>query len=123
MRLSLGLTAAMLPYTVFICLAALAAATLQSLGEFRFASGSALGAQYLLARRGIVIAPGRITTDCRQGQVYIMAGCVLVGGVLQLLVQLPALQQLGFQFRFDFASSRQSLGRNLAAQWRRQRSA
>ena len=35
MRLVLGLTAVMLPYTIFICLAAMASATLQTLHEFR----------------------------------------------------------------------------------------
>jgi putative peptidoglycan lipid II flippase len=113
MKLSLGLTAAMLPYTVFICLAALAAATLQSLGEFRLPAlvPSVLNICWLVG--AWFVAP-RITADCRQ-QVYIMAGCVLVGGVLQLLVQVPALARLGFQFRFDIAASRKSLGRILRA--------
>lgn len=109
MRLSLGLTAAMLPYTIFICLAALVAATLQSLGEFRLPAlvPSVLNICWLVG--AWFIAP-RITAD-HQGQAYVMAGCVLVGGVLQLLVQLPALTRVGFRFRFDFATSRQSLGR------------
>jgi putative peptidoglycan lipid II flippase len=112
-RLSLGLTAAMLPYTVFICLAALAAATLQALGEFRLPAlvPSVLNICWLIG--AWFIAP-RITAD-RQQQAYVMAGCVLLGGVLQLLVQLPALKRLGFQFRFDFAASRQSLGQILRA--------
>ncbi len=111
MRLSLGLTATMLPYTVFICLAALAAATLQSLGEFRLPAlvPSVLNICWLVG--AWFIAP-RITAD-RQGQAYIMAGCVLVGGVLQLLVQLPALRRLGFRFDFDYRESRRSLGRIL----------
>jgi putative peptidoglycan lipid II flippase len=108
MRLSLGLTATMLPYTVFICLAALAAATLQSLGEFRLPAlvPSVLNICWLVG--AWFIAP-RITAD-RQGQAYIMAGCVLVGGVLQLLVQLPTLRRLGFKFDFDYRESRRSLG-------------
>jgi putative peptidoglycan lipid II flippase len=113
MRLSLGLTATMLPYTVFICLAALAAATLQSLNEFRLPAlvPSVLNICWLVG--AWFIAP-RITAD-RQGQAYIMAGCVLVGGVLQLLVQLPALRRLGFRFDFDYRESRRSLGRILRA--------
>jgi putative peptidoglycan lipid II flippase len=113
MRLSLGLTATMLPYTVFICLAALAAATLQSLGEFRLPAlvPSVLNICWLI---GAWFIARRITTD-RQGQAYVMAGCVLVGGVLQLLVQLPALKRLGFRFDFTFAESRRSLGRIVRA--------
>src|SRR4051794_7824503 len=91
MRLSLGLTAAMLPYTVFICLAALAAATLQSLGEFRWPAlvPSVMNVCWLVG--AWFIAP-RITSDAAH-QAFVMAGCVLVGGVLQLLVQLPALRR------------------------------
>jgi putative peptidoglycan lipid II flippase len=113
MRLSLGLTATMLPYTVFICLAALAAATLQSLGEFRLPAlvPSVLNICWLVGAWWI--AP-RITPD-RQGQAYMMAGCVLVGGVLQLLVQLPTLRRLGLRFDFNYAESRRSLGRILRA--------
>jgi putative peptidoglycan lipid II flippase len=113
MRLSLGLTATMLPYTVFICLAALAAATLQSLGEFRLPAlvPSVLNICWLVGAWWI--AP-RITAD-RQGQAYIMAGCVLIGGLLQLLVQLPALRRLGLRFEFNYAESRRSLSRILRA--------
>ncbi len=112
-RLSLGLTATMLPYTVFICLAALAAATLQSLGEFRLPAlvPSVLNICWLVG--AWFIAP-RVTPD-RQGQAYVMAGCVLVGGVLQLLVQFPALKRLGFRLEFNYAESRRSLGKIVRA--------
>ena len=113
LRLTLGLTAVMLPYTVFICLAALAAATLQALGEFRLPAlvPSVLSIVWIVG--AWCIAP-RITADRRQ-QAYIMAGCVLLGGVLQLLVQLPSLRRRGFRFCFDPAASRGSLGRILRA--------
>ncbi len=109
MRLLLGLTAAMLPYAVLICLAALATATLQTLGEFRLPATvpSILNLCWILG--AWFIAP-RITAD-RQQQAFVMAGCVLVGGVLQLLVQLPRLRRLGFRFQVDFAASRAALGR------------
>ncbi len=109
MRLSLGLTAALLPYTVLICLAALAAATLQSLGEFRLPAlvPSVLNICWLVG--AWFVAP-RLTAD-PQRQAFVMAGCVLVGGVLQLFVLLPALWRRGFCFAFDFSGSRRSLGR------------
>ena len=55
------------------------------------------------------IAP-RISSDPGV-QAYVMAVCVLVGGVLQWLVQWPALRRLGFRFELDFAASRQALWR------------
>ncbi len=109
MRLVLGLTAAMLPYTVLICLAALATATLQTLGEFRLPAAipSVLNICWLIG--AWFIAP-RVTASA-EGQAFIMSGCVLVGGLLQFVVQLPRLRQLGFRFEFDFVASRTALVR------------
>ena len=44
-----------------------------------------------------------------------MAGCVLVSGVLQWLVQMPALRRHGFRFDLDFAASREAIGRVIRA--------
>jgi len=109
MRLVLGLTAVMLPYTVFICLAALASATLQALGEFRLPAlvPSVLNICWLAT--AWFIAP-RVSSDAGV-QAYVMGVCVLVGGVLQFLVQWPALLRLGFRFELDFAASRQAICR------------
>jgi putative peptidoglycan lipid II flippase len=109
MRLVLGLTAVMLPYTIFICLAAMASATLQTLHEFRVPAmiPSVMNVCWLVT--AWLIAP-RISSDTAV-QAYVMAWCVLVGGALQWFVQWPALRKLGFRFELDFAASRQALGR------------
>ena len=39
-------------------------------------------------------------------QAYAIAAAVLVSGVLQFVVQLPALRRLGFRFDYDWAASR-----------------
>jgi putative peptidoglycan lipid II flippase len=90
-----------------ICLAALATATLQTLGEFRLPAAVPSILNLCWIAGAWFIAP-RVTAD-REGQAFVMAGCVLVGGLLQLLVQLPRLRRLGFRFQFDFAASRAGL--------------
>ncbi len=113
MRLLLGLTAAMLPYTVFICLAAMVSATLQALGEFSLPAiaPAILNLSWLIG--AWFIAP-RISSD-PQTQAYVMAGCVVVSGVVQWLVQVPALRRQGFRFDLDFAASRQAMGQVMRA--------
>jgi putative peptidoglycan lipid II flippase len=101
-----GLTAAMLPYLVFICLAAQASATLQALFQFRWAALSPLllNVCWLAAAWGV--AP-YFASD-KMAQAYAIAAAVLISGVLQWLVQLPALRKLGFRFEYDWPASRQA---------------
>ncbi|HLA84568.1 MAG TPA: murein biosynthesis integral membrane protein MurJ [Thermoguttaceae bacterium] len=106
--LLLGLTASMLPYAVFICVAAQVAATLNTLGHF----GVPAAAPTLLNLCGIAgawwIAP-RVSSDTA-AQAYVLAACVLVAGVLQLGVQVPVLLRLGFRFDFNWAAARGEMG-------------
>ena len=97
MRLLMGLTAVMMPYMVFICLAAQVAATLQALSHFSVPAlaPAILNLCWLLAVWGI--AP-RFAPD-KQAQAYAIAVAVLVSGVLQLAVQLLMLPRLGFRYR------------------------
>src|SRR5260370_1266724 len=81
-----------------------AAATLQTRGEFRL-QGAVPSILNLCGILGAWFIAPRITAD-REGQAFVMAGCVLVGGLLQLLVQLPRLRRMGFRFQFDFTASR-----------------
>ena len=99
-----GLTAALLPYLIFICLAAQASAALQALSEFRWpaVAPSLLNVCWLAAVWGV--AP-RFAPD-KLAQAYVIAAAILVSGVLQLGVQLPALARLGFRFDYDWAAAR-----------------
>jgi putative peptidoglycan lipid II flippase len=99
-----SLSATMLPYMIFICLAAQASATLQALLHFRWPaiSPALLNVCWLAAVWGI--AP-RFAPD-KLAQAHVIAAAIVVSGVLQFAVQLPALRALGFRFDYNWQSSR-----------------
>jgi putative peptidoglycan lipid II flippase len=94
--LVVGLTAALLPYMVLICLTAQAAATLQALGHFTMPALApvVLNVCWLA---GIGVA-ALLFTDRVTQQGYVLAISVLVGGVIQLTMQLVPLYRYGFRF-------------------------
>jgi putative peptidoglycan lipid II flippase len=99
-----GLSAVMLPYLLFICLAAQVSATLHALSHFRAAALAPallnvcwLGAAWLVAPR---FAPDH------RAQAYVIACAVTLAGVLQFVVQLPVLYGLGFRFQYDWPATR-----------------
>ena len=102
----IGLLAAMLPYMVFVCLAAQASAALQALLEFRVPAiaPALLNVCWLAAAWGVApyFAPDK------QAQALTLAVAVVVSGVLQFGVQLPALRRKGFRFEYDWAASREA---------------
>ncbi|HUY34010.1 MAG TPA: murein biosynthesis integral membrane protein MurJ [Pirellulales bacterium] len=112
-RLLLGLTAVMLPYLFFICLAAQVSGTLHALAHF---STPAL-APTLLNICWLVavwqVAP-RMTTD-GETQAYILAVSVLVAGVLQLAAQAIMLRRLGFRFDYNWGANRDALRQIVAS--------
>jgi putative peptidoglycan lipid II flippase len=113
MGLLLGLTAAMLPYAVLICVAAQVAATLQSLSHFA-APALAPTLLNLCWLFGVwVIAPS-FAPD-KHAQAYVLAACVVAAGVLQLGIQIPVLFRLGFQFDYNWAAGRSALGEVIRA--------
>ncbi|HZZ30159.1 MAG TPA: murein biosynthesis integral membrane protein MurJ [Pirellulales bacterium] len=92
-----GLSAVLLPYLILVCLTAIISATLQGLGRFAapaFAP-AALNVCWILGAWWI--APHASSNPVTQG--YVLAGCILLGGVVQWLVQWPALRQAGFKIR------------------------
>ncbi len=101
-----ALLAAMLPYMVLICLAAQASAALQAMFEFRVPAmaPAILNICWLVA--ALVVAP-RLADD-QMSQALIIAAAVLVSGVLQIGVQVPALYRHGFRFNYDWSASRQA---------------
>ena len=88
----------MLPYLVCICLAAQASAALQALFSFRWPALSPvlLNVCWLAAVWGVApcVSPDKLA------QAYVIAGAILVSGVLQLAVQLPALREARISLRF-----------------------
>ncbi len=95
--LLLGLTATMLPYMLLVCLAALIAATLQALSRFAVAAVAPAVLNVCWLFGACVIAP-RVSHEPVQ-QAYVLAGCVLVAGVLQLAWQWSALRRQGFRWQ------------------------
>jgi putative peptidoglycan lipid II flippase len=90
-----GLSAVLLPYLILVCLAAVTSATLQGLG--RFAAGAfAPAVLNLFWIAAVVLIVPRIAIDA-VGQAYVLAVCVLVGGVFQWVVQWPGLWREGFR--------------------------
>jgi putative peptidoglycan lipid II flippase len=104
-----GLTAMMLPYLLFICLAAQVAATLQALTHFSTPALTPMLLNLCWLVGACVIAP-RLAPN-RLAQAYAIAICVLVAGVLQLAVQLPVLRSLGFRYDYNWPASREAIGR------------
>jgi putative peptidoglycan lipid II flippase len=111
--LLIGLTAALLPYMVLICLTAQAAATLQALGHFTMPALApvVLNVCWLL---GVWVAASFFTDD-KHAQAYVLAVSVLLGGVVQLGMQLPPLLRHGFRFDYDWAASASAVGQVVRA--------
>lgn len=97
--LVLGLSAVMLPYLAFICLAAQVSATLHALGEF---TAPAMAPAFLnIAWLAAVLWVAPWWTDDKATQAYIIAATITVGGAVQLAVQLPALRRLGMRWDYN----------------------
>lgn len=109
MPLLTGLTAVMLPYLFFICLAAQVSGTLHALAHY----GAPALAPTLLNICWLaavwLVAP-RMAPD-KEAQAYVLAGSIVVAGVLQLAVQVPTLRRLGFRFDYNWPASRDAVRR------------
>lgn len=103
--LLIGLTATLLPYLVFICLAAQVSAALQALLEFRWPALAPMLLNVCWLAAAWFIAP-RFDGD-KPAQAYCLAIAILVSGLLQLAVQLPALRRVGFRWDFDWLAARE----------------
>ncbi len=103
-RLLAGLTAAMLPYLWFVCLAAQLSTTLNALARFSVPALAAALLNVTWLAGAWWIAPA-MTSD-KIGQAYALAGCVVVAGALQMAVQLVELRRAGFRWQFDRAATR-----------------
>lgn len=100
--LLLGLSAVMLPYLWFICLAAQLTATLHALSHFSVPAltPAVLNVAWLAA----AFLASYLTPD-KHLRAYVIAGAILVAGMLQAGVQLPVLRRLGFRFDYDWKAA------------------
>ncbi|HEX6987281.1 MAG TPA: lipid II flippase MurJ, partial [Planctomycetaceae bacterium] len=102
-RLLFGLTAALFPYQVFVCVAAQAAAVLHAFGRFSLPAllpivGNAVWLTVL------AVALRAFETDV--ARVYAVSCGVVLAGATQCALTLPALGRLGYRFRWDWPAAR-----------------
>ncbi len=109
----IGLTATMLPYLVFICLAAQLSAALQGLERFRVPALAPALLNICWLAAAWLVAPW--FAGDKAAQAYVIAGAVLVAGVLQCAVLLPPLYRAGFRFRLDLRGALPALRQTLVA--------
>ncbi len=103
--LLLGLAAAMMPYALFVCLAAQSAAVLQALGRFALPAAAPMVLNLCWLAAAIAIAP-RVRPE-GGGRAFVLAGAVLVAGVVQLGLQWAAVRRAGLRPALDFGAVRQ----------------
>jgi len=96
--ITFSLSRIMFPYVVFICLAALFMAVLNSFKHFSTSAFAPCVLNLILIIAMLVLFP-MIGSD-EVARVHILAWAVLLAGLLQMAVQLPALKRFGCPFRF-----------------------
>ena len=107
LALLIGLTAMLLPYVLFICIAAQISATLHALGRFGLPAFIPIVLNIAWIVAAVFIAP--TVSDDKATQAYVLAAAVLVGGLCQLGVQLPLLYRFGFRYDFNWSRSRAAI--------------
>jgi putative peptidoglycan lipid II flippase len=105
-QLLLGLIAVMLPYLLLICLAAQISAVLHSLRHFTGPALSPVLLNVVWIVGVLAVAPRYATTT---EQVYVVAACVVVGGMLQVAALTPTLFRFGFRYTAGWARSNSQL--------------
>ncbi len=102
-ELAIYLTRIMFPYIIFISLMALAMGVLNSLKHF-----AAPAAAPILLNVGIILGATVLSHFFYEPTIGLAIG-VLIGGILQLLLQLPVLHKQGMLPRFNFNSKHPAL--------------
>lgn len=91
--MSADLAAVLLPYTFFICLAALVTAALNVLGRFFIAASTPI---FLNLCMIAALVMGGLWFESKAALVYCLCGGVLLGGLLQLSLPLMDLKRAGW---------------------------
>jgi putative peptidoglycan lipid II flippase len=96
-HLIFGLAAVLFPFTIFVCLVALLQAALNCCRHFVMpALAPILLNLFIIAG---AVAAGLWVGGAPETQAYVIAGAILVAGLVEIAVQLPALRRVGLEFR------------------------
>ena len=96
--LTIKLTRVMFPYVFFVGLASLAAGTLNSLGYFAIPAFSPALLNIAFIATSFTFM--RLVTGSRESMITVFSLGAILGGALQLFVQLPQLKRTGHRLRF-----------------------
>ncbi|MCH8828160.1 MAG: murein biosynthesis integral membrane protein MurJ [Planctomycetes bacterium] len=105
-ELLISLTALMLPYLILICLAAQVSAVLHALGHFTWPALLPVVLNVVWIASLLLVVP---ELGNESAQMTAVAGCILLGGVLQLAAPIPTLYRFGFRFRPDWRAQRKQV--------------
>jgi putative peptidoglycan lipid II flippase len=97
-ELTVLLARVMLPFLLFVALAAAATGMLNSLHRFSVAALAPIWFNLGTIAATVALVP--VLRSAGVEPILALAGGVLLGGLLQLALQLPALMSLGYRFRF-----------------------
>lgn len=89
----------MFPYVLLICMAALSMAVLNSFKHFSTSAFAPCLLNLILILAMVLIFP--LVGESEIDRVYVLSWAVLLAGVAQVAVQLPALKKFGCPFRFS----------------------
>lgn len=96
-HLIFGLAAVMFPFGITICLVALLQAALNCRQHFVMPALAPILLNLVIIAGSILAAS--LAVDDRITQAYVIAGSILVAGVLQVALQVPAMRREGLRFR------------------------
>ena len=96
-HLIFGLAAVLFPFAIFVCLVALLQAALNCCRHFVMPALAPVLLNLFII--GGAVAAGLWVADDPQTQAYVIAGAILVAGLVEIAVQLPAMRRVGLEFR------------------------
>lgn len=112
--LLMGLSAVMLPYLLLICIAAQLTTMLHAAQHFTVPALTPAMLNIIWLAAAWFVAPWFAPNQVAQA--YVLAVAVVIAGVAQVAVQVPALRRFGYHFDYNWPAAREGLaqiGRNL----------
>jgi len=96
-HLIFGLAAVLFPFAIFVCLVALLQAALNCCRHFVMPALAPVLLNLFII--GGAVAAGLWVAGDPQTQAFVIAGAILVAGLVEIAVQLPAMRRVGLEFR------------------------